>query len=433
MKKGIIVGSLAFLLIASGVWWLAKRPQGAAQTAEADRPLFEVTAQGSGSVLQVNPPGPLRRLAWLRPLPGGRGLCFLSTQADQQILGLFRNGDLERSFPMPVPEGMDASYYRKATLQDAAFVGPSLYLLMGDEDHPKEPALLLQLDPSTGALKAFQRGAGQRLAPFGDRVLLYGPEVPALRVAFRGKRAEAAAFELPPEIKAPEAMLAIDGEHLLVAHREGLSAYAEGAGWKHTPRPAREGLSFPAAHAVLVRAGKAFWWQPQPGQAFEVDAQGSVLRELDLAHLPGPESSLDLDRGLLALLGADAKGQLWFGLAAPDISKAAPAPQASNPQEEGWTNEAPSAPAAAGALVLTEETRAALEAHLKRPMDRIYRLSADGTGLAVLSWTERWPALQAPADLPRPQGDGALAPEGGAFLLGDGLKRWWLPLQSVAP
>jgi hypothetical protein len=434
VKKRIILAvTAAGILAGGGLWWLAKRPQGGALRGEADRPLFEAAAQGPGTLYQVNPTGPLRTLTWLRPLPGGRSLCFLATQADQQALGLFQDGALKQSFALPLPEGVDASFYRKATPRDAAFAGPLLYLLMGDEDHLREPALLLCLDAATGALKWSHRAPAQRLALAGDQVCLYGPGVPLLRVGLRGKAVEAAPLELPLEVKAPEALLPLEGKGLLLVHRGGLSALLPEGGWRHTPLPPTGPLAFPGAHAALVRTGKSLWWQPRPGQLFEVDAQGALLREVQFPPAGDVDPAKDLDRGLLALLGADEEGRLWFGLAAPDLSRIQAPAGDPRPKEEGWSNEAPAAAPSPAAPSFTEETRAALEAHLKLPMDRLYRLSKDGLAFTRVVWSERWPALQAPADLAPPQGDGALAPEGGAFLLGDGLRRWSLPLKAVAP
>jgi hypothetical protein len=433
VRKDLLIGAGSVAILLAGLWWLGRRPASESKPTAVGQEVsvFAAAPYGAGSLLSVNPPGPLRAISWMRPMADGQTLCYLSTQADQQLLGLYRDGTLQKTFTLPPVPDIDSAFFRKASLRDAASTPTLLLLLLGDEDHPKERGLLLALDPASGALRWALPASGQHLHVFGESAVLFGPDAPVTRFTWAKMKPAQTAIDLPPEIRQPEAVLPLSSEKLLVAHPSGLSAFLGSSGWNHTAAPPSGPIHFPSAHPVLIRAGHTLWWQPQPGQLFEVGSDAAIKREFllkDLSAMPTHE----LDHSVLALLGADPEGHLWFGLGAPELPRedmptkeSAPSPAPEVPEAEK------AAPAVSAPMLLTAEDRAAWEAYLKQPMDRLYRLSTDGKALTGFSWSERWPLLHPPAGIRPPRGDEAFAPSSGAFLLGEDQQRWYLPVASL--
>ncbi len=431
MRKDLLVGGGAALLLLTGLWWLSRRPQPDTKPVGAGQEVSVFTAvpYGAGSLLSANPPGPLRSMSWISLMTGGETVCYLSTQADQQLIGLYQNGALQKSLTLPQIPDVDSAFFRKASLRDAAATPTLLLLLLGDEDHPKDQGLVLALDLASGEFRWSLPASGQHLLVSGESALIFGPDAPVTRCTWAKKKPIQTTVDLPPEIHHPEALLPLGSGTFLLAHQAGLSAFLGASGWKHTAPPPAGPLSFPTGRPALVRSGRVYWWQPRPGQLFEVGSDATIRREVILKDLPAMASH-ELDRSLLTLLGADPEGHLWFGLSLPEP------PREEIPQEivtpsPGGSEAATTTPPAATSPAFTVEERAAWEAYLKQPMDRLYRLTSNGKTLTGYSWSERWPTLHPPEGFRPPRGDEAFVPSGGAFLLGEDRQRWRLPLTAL--
>lgn len=64
-------------------------------------------------------------------------------------------------------------------------------------------------------------------------------------------------------------------------------------------------------------------------------------------------------------------------------------------------------------------------------MDRMYAWKPGDKALRLITWSQVWPRLGAPAAVPPPPGGAGLRPEGQALLLGTEQERWWLALKTL--
>ena len=429
MRK-VLIGALALgLVVVGGGLWLVRRTGGPMAPAEGEVPLFKADAQGKGMLIQLDAREPLRAVRWLPPMAGGHALCQVGTQSDRQLLALFQEGNPVSLFALPRPEGISEGTFRQLEVRDALWVRDTLVLLLKADGGRRELPLVLALDRK-GALLWSHRAAAEHLAGVDQALWAWGPSS-AQRLPLTTTKVLPAAVVWPEEVASPEALLPV-GEGFLVAHGKGLSAWRPEGGWAHTAAPAPSPLGFTGSKGVLLRLGSTLYWQPEPGSLLKVSSTAQILGS---ESLPAPEG-FDRDQALLRLLGRDPEGRLWFGLAAPLLPEAplqAPpaATAAAAPAEEGWKEEAAPGPTAMGGTALTPEVRAAFEAHLKGPMDRLYAWKPGEAGLRRTAWTQVWPGLGAPMGLQPPPGDGALRPEAGGFLFGSDQQRWWLPLGAL--
>lgn len=426
MRK-VLIGALALgLVVVGGGLWLVRRGS-VATPADGEAPLFKAEAQGKGTLIQLDAHEPLRAVRWLPPMAGGYALCQVSTQSDRQLLALFQQGNPLAIFALPRPEGISEGAFRQMEVRDALWIKDTLVLLLKADGGRREQPLVMALDRG-GALRWHQRAAAEHLASTGDAVWAWGPSS-AQRLPLAQGKPLPQAITWPEDVAPPTAFLPV-GEGFLLAHAKGLSAWHGEAGWTHTPPPAPSPLGFTEPKGVLARGGGDLYWQPEPGTLLKVNAEGRVLGPEPLPPTEGAER----DGALLRLLGRDAEGRFWFGLAAPLLPETAaavppPAPAAA-PAEEGWKEEA--APAAVAAPTsLTPELREAYATLLKAPMDRLYAWKPGEKQARRATWSQLWAKVGAPAAFPPPPGDGALRPESEGFLFGSEQQRWWLPLAAL--
>lgn len=434
MKKPL-VWTLALGLVALGSGLLLAR-RSAPPSAETDEaPLFTTQAQGVGRLLQLQAREPLRAIQWLPPLPGGWALCQVGTQSDRQLVALFQEGHLARTFPLPRLEGTSDGFYRQAEIRDAALAKDTLVLLVKADGGHRDLAVVMALSLE-GELRWAHRTQADHLA-LGDSVVWAWGSTGTQRLPIAtakderpnlksGRANMPEALNWPYEAAAPTILLPTPSGFLL-SHSKGLSSWRGEAGWTHIPLPAASQIEFPEPNGHLVRCAAGTFWQPRPGLLLKVASDGQVL---GLEGLPAPEPAT-LDAALLNLLGCDDQGRLWFGLASPSKPLLQPAPpgSVSGPPPPG--GETTGAPASEAATYLPPVVLAALEAHLKAPMDRIYTWKPGDKALRLITWSQAWPRLGAPtAVTPPPRGDG-LRPEAQALLLGTGPERWWLPLKDL--
>ncbi|HJV22219.1 MAG TPA: hypothetical protein VJ570_05970 [Holophagaceae bacterium] len=420
MNKSLIWALAAGLLIVGGGLLLARRGVAVAAQ-EEEAPLFRSQPQGAGRLIQLDAREPLRAVRWLPPLPGGWALCQVSTQADRQLLGLFQDGALVRTFPLPRPEGVTDGFFRQAEVREAHLSGSTLVLLLTPEGGRREASMVVALELD-GTLKWARRVPAAHLSGDPSATWAWGPASAQLLPA-DAKTALPEAVAFPSEIAGPVALQAA-GKGFLLAHAKGLSAWQGAGGWVHVPAPTRSPLGFPEAGAALVRCGDGFYWQPEPGTLLKVNPEARGV-----APVPIPAPAEALDASLLKLLGSDDSGHLWFALARPSLPQAAP-PTVPPPAPQVDPTE-PAPPTELPAPALTADQRTAFEARLKGPMDRLYAWKPGEGTLRTFTWSQAWPHLGAPADLPIPTGDGGIRPEGKGWLGGDEAKRWWLPLSAL--
>ncbi|HJV91395.1 MAG TPA: hypothetical protein VJ623_13885 [Holophagaceae bacterium] len=422
MNKTLIGALAAGLVLVGGGLLLARR--GTAMAAqEEEAPLFRSQVQGAGRLMVLEAREPLRAVRWLPPLTGGWALCQVSTQADRQLLGLFQDGAFVRTISLPRPEGLSDGFFRQAEVREAKLAQGTLLLLLSPEGSRREGSFLMALGLD-GALKWARRASAEHVACEGSNLWIWGP-TSAQKLSFEGKGDAPDAIAFPPEVDAPQVLLPT-AKGFILTHTKGLSAWQGPAGWTHTAAPAPSPLGFPDARGLIVRSGQALFWQPEPGTLLKVTPEAGVIGP---AEIPAPADPLEAP--LLKLLGADDSGRLWFALARPSLPQAssvAPPPLA--PPAEGA--EAPPVPGAAAAgPLLSGEQRTAYESRLKGPMDRLYTWNPGAGELRSFTWSQTWPRLGAPADLPIPTGDGGLRPEGRGWLAGEDARRWWLPLTAL--
>jgi hypothetical protein len=426
MKKLLLWTSTLGLLALGGALLLAHR--GAPPAAlDEDAPLFSSLVQGSGQLIQLQAREPLRAVRWLAPLPGGWGLCQVGTQSDRQLVGLFKDGALAHTFQLPRAKGMTDGFYRQAEIREAAMANGTLLLLVKADGGHRELPVVMALTQA-GELRGAQRVQGEHLALSNEALWTWGP-TGAQRHPLPLDGPSTPAPETVPwpyEVSAPTALLPTPAG-FLVSHAKGLSAWRGEAGWTHTPNPTTSAWAFPAPTGALTQGASEIYWQPEPGRLLKVTPEARVLAP---EPLPSPDPA-GMDATLLKLLGCDREGRLWFGLTSPSLPLATPVTPAPQAPSEG----AAPAPTPVGAPTaphsFTAESIAALESHLKAPLDRIYVWKPGDKAMRLITWSQVWPRLGAPASVPAPSGDADLKPEAKGLWLGSGQAHWWLPFQAL--
>lgn len=423
-----IVGAAAI-----GLYALAKRQRGQAPTTgPATSALFTASPAGSGALFQLHAAAdqPLRSVHFLPALNDGEVLAQVLTQTGDQLIGQFNDGIFEGTLRLQVPENAPQAFFRFANLEDATVLPDrTLLLLYTDGTGGGGAPWLIAIGPD-GATRWSVKGTGTHIAlePGGKSCLLWdaadlGRVTWAATASFKG-------LPLPDGVSVLDAVLPLPGGRMMLTHPGGLAVLSGGA-WTLTPLPDPNDLSFPGSLGVLAPAGDAVYWQPRPGQLAKVAEDGTVS-PINLSQLAAPADRAR-DLALLRLVGADARGRLWFRLATPDLTVAphavvADAPSPSLAATAALTGSSP-APA--------PETPAPFDPapwmdYLKGGLDRVYAWDPKLNTLTLIDWKARWAALGAPADftLPLPR---SLQPQGGALLLDLDTRAWWLPLEKIAP
>jgi hypothetical protein len=124
------------------------------------------------------------------------------------------------------------------------------------------------------------------------------------------------------------------------------------------------------------------------------------------------------DGALLRLLGGDAKGRLWFGLAAP-----------STPAEASAQEGQEASPATANPPV--EDPPESLSDYASKGIDRLYLWNPEDRVLKRLSWKAAFAAQQPPAGIGL-TGIPEMHPESEGLLLRANSFAWWLPLDALS-
>lgn len=417
---------------AAGLYSLTRRhrepapPSGPVETS-----LFAASPAGSGAVLTLQPSAdqPLRTVRFLPALSDGEVLVQVLTQTGDQIIGRFKGGRFTGTIHPPLPEGMSSAFFRFARLQDAApLADGSLLLLYGDGTGSGSPPWLMDLDTATQTARWALKVSGVRIAmeAGGQSCLLWDSHT--LARADWNSKPSLAPIPLPDGVTVLDAVLALPDGRILLAHPGGLAAQAEGD-WTLTPLPDPGDLAFPGAPGALAPSGDAAYWQPRPGQLARIGPDGSIT-PVDLSKLAAPAGHAK-DLALLRLAGADARGRLWFVLATPDFTVA--------PRPMG-TDQPSAALQAAAALTGAPLPAPASPAfdpgpwmdYLKGGLDRAYGWDPATSSPRLVDWKADWATLGAPAGftLPLPRN---MQPKGGALLLDQDTRAWWLPLDRLAP
>lgn len=443
MKKLLlpVLGAAALLAAGFGVWSLAQRHRADAPdtlSASTDVPLFEPSASGAGTLLELKPRAdmPLRSVHFLRPLPDGYALAQVLTQSDRQMVALFHNGQLAQLLSIPRPAGVGEGFFRLAALADAALV-PDDALLLLYRGNGSEAPLVLAFDLKSQSLRWAQQAAGEHLSlPLEPRprvVYLWGASSAVWRLPLElgkreslGPKPQRPGLEpvaLAQDVKAVSDFLPTGDDGFLIAHAGGLAAWQGAEGWSYQALPAPPPLSFPGFAGVLAQTGSTRWWQPWPGQLLQVKADGSPLRAEELSGLVTAQDK-GRDTQLLRLLGGDGSGALLFALTSPDLSAPA-APPATAPVSSAA---APVSSAAAAPDPGAE--RLLWDDYVKQGLDRLYRWKPSDKAAEAVDLGARWPALHAPDGVSAPA-PADFRPGSGAYLLGSEQHRWWLPLDAV--
>ena len=468
MKKALLAVFIILLALGGSAWWLLRIRS---TPFSFDEPFTSFSADnlGSGRLFRFTDGGrPLRAFHWLRPSAGGIEVAQVLTQTDQQQIGIFQNGLLTTQLHVPRPEGVTEGFYRFAQLRDAVVLpGDVAVLLYRAQDATSaDVPLIVALDLNTQSVRWSHRAAVERLAlalnqnqananknavlGFGDKGELV--RLPLLlqkgeREGAKAPRATAQSIELPPEIQGVTDLIPTGALSLLISHRMGLSAYLGEKGWNHISLPTPGPLGFVEPKSSLAFNGKKVWWQPEPGRIIQVKPDGTSVSmwEPKTFQISTP---YEKDAELLQLLGADAEGKLWFGLAAPTLlqplgspaqnstpTPATPDSQTPTPQvKDGeWKSNAPATTESTPALQpqnIEGIDRSAWENYLRQGLDRIYCWDPESGAIKRASWTECWRKLGPPSDFSIPLGDGALRPAAGGFLFDSGTQAWWLPLKE---
>ncbi len=425
---------LALGLAALGSGLLLARRGSAAAASDGDAPLFATQAQGAGRRLQLQAREPLRSIHWLPPIPGGWVLCQVGTQADRQLIGLFKDGQLAHTLQLPRVEGTTDGFYRQAEIREARVANGILYLLVKADGSHRDWPILMALGLE-GELRWAHRVQADHLAISSEAVWAWGATSAQCLPILLGKAPASglpngrtdlpAALTWPYEIANPTTLLPTHSGFLL-SHAKGLSAWRGEAGWSHTPLPPASALLFAEPRSALVQCASGIYWQPQPGQLLKVTPEAVVLGP---EVLP-PSQAIGMDAALLSLLGCDDQDRLWFGLATPTLPSPGPASSPEEAAQPGTGQELqPAAPLVPP--LLTPELIAAYAAHLKAPMDRLYAWKPGDKALKQLTWSQAAPPLGAPPSLPPFSWEAGFRPEGLGFLLGSEQERWWLSLKSL--
>lgn len=444
MKKAVLLSSLALLVLGggtAGTVWLLQRPAHAGPPEDEAAQSVSARPEGAGVLLEIHDGGlPLRSLRWIGPLPGGVVVAQIATQSDRQQVAVVKEGRTVGLFLVPKPAGVGDGLFNHAELQDAALMEGALVLLykpLGGAEG--DPALVLALDLASSSLRWCHRAQGERLAaanaPKDAAVFLYGRTSPIQRLPVALQKGEAAGiaplrsalkpYELPVELGEIGDLLPTGAWTFLVAHSKGLSAYNGSAkGWTHLPAPPPSRLGFPDSRGALAQTGKRFWWQPEPGGVIPVQADGTPIADTEAPVIVIPDPALDAS--MLKLLGGDADGRLWFGLAAPSLR----APKPSMPPPAAGAEGAGAAPAIQELPEFTSAELLAWETHLKGDLGRVYCFDPAGRKVQRLAWSEAWTVLKAPDGFSRPALAGGLRPGAGGALLVADRGAWWLPLKA---
>lgn len=442
MKKLLLV--LAVLtVLGTGLWWLARRPVGNG-TLDGAAEAFKVATlpQGPGYTITFDDSStPLRTFRWLRPTADGSVLAQVVTQTDRQEIGIFRDQKQVARFEVARPAELPEGYFRLAELQEAAVVPGDCAVLLYRNPNAPELAWVVAVDLPAGRLRWQLQLPAEHLtlsaAAKNPTVTCFGGNAPIRRLPLALQKNEqpgqarklSPGLDLPTDLPRVVDLLSLRDGTLLAVGPLGLAVH-RGESWTFHPAPPPSALGFVEPRGRLVEAGGKTYWQPEPGLLTELGPDGKPGALLTAQDFGLAGEAQELDAYLWQLLGADASGDLWFGLAAPTLkAPAAPAPVHEVPKEEGWTAEAPASAAplpAAPALDL-----AAWEAHLAKGLGRIYRYTPGKGAPRRLVWAEVWPRLVLPG-LPVPAGDAGLRPESGLFLAGNGRQVWLSPLSALA-
>ena len=439
-RPTLVLGAVvATLILGSGAWWLSRRTPGAPPREEVLEP-FHASMAGAGALIDLQPPPvPLRSVRWTAPLPGGAAVAQILTQTGRQQVVLFLQGVPGPTTALPEPAGVPDSFFRFADLADAVLApDDALVLLYRSAGDPASPALVLAWDLRLQQTRWSQRAPGEHLALSPDHrsVFLFGAGTPVsiLDLAARSthQKPGVTTVELPPEVRGISSLLPTGPRSFTVARDSGLSTWRDGT-WAHIPAPSPSPLGFARGLGLVAGDAKAGWWQPEPGVLIPLDPDGKAGSPRDLKPLlPG----MDLDAGLLRLLGEEADGHLWFGLARPSLPIPALAPPPALPPataapEDSTTSVPPVPEEAPVPPAPVQPSREAWETHLAKGLDRLYRWKPGEDRMKVVLIGEAWKRLSPPPGIPAPAGDGGLRPEAGALLCGGPDRIWWLPLKAL--
>lgn len=438
MKRLLISASLLALLAAGGLGaWMLLRRTPASLEMEAEPMGWLSEPAGPGHLIHLSDTRtPLRLLRWLPSMPGEWVIAQVLTQSDRQFLVLARAGRIQQVLPLPPPDAATERFFRFAELQAAALpCGDQLVLLYGPgHANAPETAVLVVLDLPGGTVRWHRQGPWQHVATHGEGqdalLLLWAPEAPVTRLRARDGQPLGPPVPWPAEVEKPVQLLPTGPTAFLVSHAKGLSSYAS-KGWIHHPLPEEEPLRFPDGQGRLARTQDAWWWQPRPGYLLKVRADGTPEGRMHPAGFhPGEADARDAR--LLDLLGTDAEGRLWFGLAAPILASSAKGstPSPAPLPEEGWQSEGEAAPGAENEGLPFPE-REAWQEYLQKPMDRTHRWDPVRNRTETLAWNPAWTSLQPPADVQPPRSAPPGDPAAGGILLGSGTRRWWLPTAAL--
>ena len=443
MKKGSWI-ALA-VLSAAGLSVLAFFLRRTDSGAKLVPPNIVCTNQGPWNLYSLAPEQADRSTPrWLRPLPGGY-LVAQYAWPESQWIALFHEGKLLDLMAIPCPPTVDPGFFHSAELEDAQ-VRPQdvLVLLYARKDGwQKDKPLTLTLDLKTRTVRWFHRAPGNHLAlaPGEPWIFLFGSENTMWRLPLGVSSAEGSGpvslqgteeIQLPQEIPNAISLLPLSSRSFLLTHTKGLSAWTQGGAWIHHPMPKEEAsipLKFPETLNALARTPAGIWWQPHPGLLLQVLPDGKAVRIVDRSVFACGETHAK-DALLLNLLGKDAQGRLWFGLAVPVLQAEGPKMTVDTKADEaeGWNAETA---ATAAPTVFTPEDRTQWEVYLKGALDRIYVWDPGSSRLDTQDLSGVWPVLAAPAGIPQPQGDGSLYAPGGGLLLGAGRMVGFLPLKNI--
>lgn len=434
MKRLLLV--VALLAVAGGLWWLIRRPSGAPQE-DAAGASFSIQAAPPGWVVQhLDEQFPLRAFRWLPVKGDGTLVGQLVTQNDEQQVHLFRTGKLEGSWKIERPGSVSEGFFRFAELKGAFLLGDSTLLLLygSGSRSAAEESWLTCLDRRQGRIRWNLRVEGVRALQTDDpkhpALFVWGSPKAILRIPLQAESSKTPspeAIELPPEVQTPDDLVP-QGGGLLVAHGKGLSWFSAAKGWVHHPLPVRPALlSFPGEGAHLARTASAIYWQPFPGLLLEVGSGPTAVQEIPLDL--GPGERLGRESRLLRLMGADAKGSLWFALARAVINPPAQAPAQAPVTAAGDEVQAGNDTAAPPAV--SAEEMEAWQRQLGSGQGRIYRRLAAGGQLRGYDWSRLWKGWTEATGFQVPQGDAGLRPETGLLVFGAERRIWWLPLSAL--
>lgn len=453
MRKTLLIAFIVMLALGSGAWWLLRVRSTPFSLDESFRS-FSADNLGAGRLFRYTDGGrPLRAIHWLRPSVGGIAVAQVLTQTDQQQIGIFQNGLLTAQLHVPRPEGVTEGFYRFAQLRDAVVLpGDVVVLLYRAQDATSaDVPLLVAMDLTTQSVRWSHRAAVERLAldlsqgqtngknestviGFGDKGQLVRLPLALQKGEREGAKAPhagAQSLEIPPEIQGVTDLIPTGDSSFLIAHRMGLSANLGTHGWNQIALPTPGPLGFVEPKSSLAFSGKKIWWQPEPGRILQVKTDGTpvAMWEPKSFTISAPHEK---DAELLQLLGSDAEGRLWFGLAVPTLL-----PPLTSTTQAKIEDPKPDAPATAEptpmqpAQAMEGIDRSVWEAYLRQGLDRLYCWDPESGALKRASWTDAWRKLGPPSDFSIPMGDGALRPAAGGFLFDAGTQAWWLPLKEL--